>query len=317
MGSGNFLKTIISLKKGKEENSKHVKGSAAPGKSNGFKWKKNPLKACASSAGGIPGTLGLPIEDLAAIRIQTAFRAYVARKGLRRLKGRVRLQNLTQNYSVKKQGTTTLSYLHAWSRIKTQIRARRLCMVTEGRLKQKKLENQLKLEAKLHDLEVEWCGGSETKDEILARIYQREEASVKRERAMAYAFSHQWRANSSPNGLGNYELGKANWGWSWTERWITARPWEIRVAFQSSSPKKMQNRSTIKSAKSINSPTTKTPVPAKAALSNGKGTTRPARRLSYPAAEKPAKHEGSSKAAEEVKDTTEQIELSSQTRGTD
>lgn len=28
-------------------------------------------------------------------------------------------------------------------------------------------------------------------DEILARIYQREEAAVKRERAMAYAFSHQ------------------------------------------------------------------------------------------------------------------------------
>lgn len=27
-------------------------------------------------------------------------------------------------------------------------------MVTEGRIKQKKLENQLKLEAKLHDLEV-------------------------------------------------------------------------------------------------------------------------------------------------------------------
>lgn len=27
-------------------------------------------------------------------------------------------------------------------------------MVTEGRLRQKKLENQLKLEAKLHDLEV-------------------------------------------------------------------------------------------------------------------------------------------------------------------
>ena len=28
-------------------------------------------------------------------------------------------------------------------------------------------------------------------EEILARVYQREEASVKRERAMAYAFSHQ------------------------------------------------------------------------------------------------------------------------------
>ena len=38
---------------------------------------------------------------------------------------------------------------------------------------------------------VEWCGGSDTMEEILSRIQQREEAAVKRERAMAYAFSHQ------------------------------------------------------------------------------------------------------------------------------
>lgn len=35
-----------------------------------------------------------------------------------------------------------------------EIGARRLCMVTEYRVKQKKLENQLKLEAKIHELEV-------------------------------------------------------------------------------------------------------------------------------------------------------------------
>jgi len=38
---------------------------------------------------------------------------------------------------------------------------------------------------------VEWCSGSETKKEILSRLHQREEAAVKRERTMAYAFSHQ------------------------------------------------------------------------------------------------------------------------------
>lgn len=77
-----------------------------------------------------------------------------ARKALRRLKGIVRLQILTQAYPVTKQATTTLSYLHSWSRIQDEIRARRLYMVTEGRIKQKKLENQHKLEAKLHDIEV-------------------------------------------------------------------------------------------------------------------------------------------------------------------
>ena len=37
----------------------------------------------------------------------------------------------------------------------------------------------------------EWCGGSDTMEEIVSRIHQREEAAFKRERAMAYAFSHQ------------------------------------------------------------------------------------------------------------------------------
>lgn len=82
------------------------------------------------------------------------FPMFQARKTLRRLKGIVRLQKLTQGNCVRKQASTTLSYLSSWSRIQTQIRARRLCMVTEGRIRQKKLENQLKLDAKLHDLEV-------------------------------------------------------------------------------------------------------------------------------------------------------------------
>lgn len=38
---------------------------------------------------------------------------------------------------------------------------------------------------------MEWSNGTETMEEILARIHLREEAAVKRERAMAYAFSHQ------------------------------------------------------------------------------------------------------------------------------
>lgn len=43
--------------------------------------------------------------------------------------------------------------------------------------------------------QVEWNGGSDTMVEILARIQQREDAAVKRERAMAYAFSHQVHTN--------------------------------------------------------------------------------------------------------------------------
>ncbi|XVE88159.1 hypothetical protein DITRI_Ditri19aG0046000 [Diplodiscus trichospermus] len=306
MGSGNLLKTII--KKVKDDSSKQVKGSSASTKSNGFKWKRKQRKASSKTSltSGNSNTLGVPIEDLAATRIQTAFRAYRARKCLRRLKGIVRLQAQTQTHSIKKQATTTLNYLHSWSNIQAQIRARRLCMVTEGRLRQKKMANQLKLEAKLHDLEVEWSGGPETMEEILTKIHMREEAAVKRERTMAYAFSHQWRApNSNNNGLGNYELAKANWGWSWVERWIAVRPWDNRLPTQFITPKKAQNRQISKAGKSSNSPKPKASVSVKPPLSSGKGTMKP-RRLSYPGAEKPSTRQESIKA-EEVNGKKEEI----------
>ncbi|MBA0634965.1 hypothetical protein Godav_025599 [Gossypium davidsonii] len=318
MGSGNLFKSIINIVK--DDNSKKVKslicnlnpwvniiydliclaqGSSASEKSSGFKWKKHQPKASTRPGliSGNSNTLGMPIEDLAATRIQTAFRAYRARKQLRRLKGIVRLQAQTLNSSIKKQATTTLNYLHSWSNIQAQIRARRLCMVTEGHLRQKKIANQIKLEAKLHDIEVEWSCGPETMEEILTKIHHREEAAVKRERTMAYAFSHQWRApNSDNNGIGNYELAKANWGWSWVERWIAVRPWESRLPAQSITPKKPLNRQINKAGKNSSSPKPK-PKPH---FSNEKETMKmKPRRLSYPGAEKPAARQQSTKAEEE------------------
>ncbi|KAK5831339.1 Protein IQ-DOMAIN 1 -like protein [Gossypium arboreum] len=305
MGSGNLFKSIINIVK--DDNSKKVKGSSASKKSSGFKWKKQQQKASTRPGliSGNSNTLGMPIEDLAATRIQTAFRAYRARKQLRRLKGIIRLQAQTLNSSIKKQATTTLNYLHSWSNIQAQIRARRLCMVTEGHLRQKKIANQIKLEAKLHDIEVEWSCGPETMEEILTKIHNREEAAVKRERTMAYAFSHQWRApNSNNNGIGNYELAKANWGWSWVERWIAVRPWESRLPAQSITPKKLQNKQINKAGKNSSSPKPK-PKPH---FSNEKETMKmKPRRLSYPGAEKPAARQQSTKAEEENNKKEERV----------
>lgn len=118
-----------------------------------------------------------------------------ARKRLSSLKCAKRFNSLIQGHTVRNQTSTALNVMHSWCDIQSQIRARRLYMVTQSRLQHKRLENRLKLEIKLHELEVEWCGGSETMEEILARIQQREEATVKRERAMAYAFSHQVNEN--------------------------------------------------------------------------------------------------------------------------
>nr|SBO16017.1 PREDICTED: protein IQ-DOMAIN 1 [Lupinus angustifolius] len=272
-----------------------AKGTLAPEKLSSLKSNNYAGKESSGLANDIKS------ETIAATRIQTAFRAYKARKTLRLLKGVTKLKILTQGYSVKKQANTAITYLHSWSNIQAEIRARRLCMVTEDRIRRKKLESQLKLEAKIHDLEVEWCGGSVTMEETLGRIHQREEAAVKRERAMAYAFSHQWRANASQSQvLGNYEVSKANWGWSWKERWIAARPWESRVpSISINLPKKAQisPSSKVQKDKSTSKPQTpaavKTPTNAKGTspLGNAKGTTK-ARRLSYPTTEKTVVHEG-------------------------
>ncbi|KAH9610715.1 hypothetical protein KSS87_003666 [Heliosperma pusillum] len=286
MGSGNWFKAIISRKKVKVNKSTLAKGS---NKTSGSKSKSLNLENNANGKAGCKSNGALPklSEDVAATRIQTAIRAYMARKTLRRMKGIIRFQKLTELKSVKKQSTSTLAHLHSWSRIQSEIRNRRLSMVIEGRRTQKKLDSQLKLVAKLHDLEVEWNSGADTMEEILARLHQKEEAAAKRERAMAYAFNHQWRANCNQN-QGPYasELGKANWGWSWKERWIAARPWENRLPSPSISPKKVQNKSTIKVGKNSNLLSTQKSVPYKYGMLNLK-TAEKGRRLSYPGADKP------------------------------
>lgn len=101
----------------------------------------------------------------------------------------------------------------------------------------------------------------------------------------------QWRANSNYNGLNNYELAKADWGWSWVERWIAAWPWESCVSITSTSPKKVNSKQASKVTKYSSPLSGKAPVPVKGSLSNGKRTTT-ARKLSFPDTEKPGVQKG-------------------------
>lgn len=78
-----------------------------------------------------------------------------ARKALRRLKGVEKFPGVIGGQcSVKNQTTSALNHIHFWSKMQSEIRARWLGMVVESRARQKRLENQLKLEAKIHEFEV-------------------------------------------------------------------------------------------------------------------------------------------------------------------
>lgn len=106
-------------------------------------------------------------------------------------------------------------------------------------------------------------------EEVLNKIQQRETAAAKRERTLAYAFSHQarkhsvnnfnqgfhchvdfvcsyfwweqWRANSNQYfGQAYYDVSKESWGWSWKERWAAVRPWEKRYQMRPTLVKKIE-----------------------------------------------------------------------------
>ncbi|RDX81227.1 Protein IQ-DOMAIN 1, partial [Mucuna pruriens] len=168
-------------------------------------------------------------KEWAAIHIQTAFRGFLARRALRALKGVVRLQALVRGHAVRKQAAITLRCMQALVRVQARVRARRVCMSLETQATQQKLQQNLANEARVREIEEGWCDSVGSIEEIQAKILKRQEAAAKRERAMAYALSHQWQAGSRQQPVSSgFEPDKSSWGWNWLERWMAVRPWENR-----------------------------------------------------------------------------------------
>lgn len=75
----------------------------------------------------------------------------------------------------------------------------------------------------------EWDDSLQSKEKIEANLLNKHDAAIRRERALAYAFSHQPLKNSSRSVSPLFmDPNNPQWGWSWLERWMAARPWENR-----------------------------------------------------------------------------------------
>ncbi|KAK9063009.1 hypothetical protein SSX86_016879 [Deinandra increscens subsp. villosa] len=174
---------------------------------------------------------GKSTEEMAAIKIQTAYRRHLARRALRGVRGLRRLQSLVQGQSVKRQATSTLKCMHTLACVRSEVRSRRVRMSEENKvLQQFLLKHEKELNNTKSFLGNTWDDSRKSQEETEASLQKKQEAVVRRERALAYAHTHQqmWKnSKQSPNPT-FLDSNNPHWGWSWLERWMAARPWEAK-----------------------------------------------------------------------------------------
>ncbi|XP_057781363.1 protein IQ-DOMAIN 14-like [Salvia miltiorrhiza] len=174
-------------------------------------------------------------QHRSATMIQSTFRGYLARRNFRALRGLVRLQGVVRSTNAKRQTMNAMKQMQLLVRIQTQIQSRRVQMLENQAIQHQAYRNNKELESnnlskwslnQLHEAgdSDDWDDSVLTKEEIEGRLRKKVEAVMKRERAMAYAYSHRsWKAQSS-HGAPDIRSNGLPWWWNWLERQLPPPP---------------------------------------------------------------------------------------------
>ncbi|PIA27444.1 hypothetical protein AQUCO_07700006v1 [Aquilegia coerulea] len=170
-------------------------------------------------------------RPLAAIKIQTVFRGYLARKALRALKGVVRLQAMIRGQAVRRQVINTLNGLQTIVKIQSQFRVTEKIMDKQFRKASNELgERKTQIKQPELNRQRSWVNTFPSEEDFDSLFLSRREAYIQRERMKEYLSSRQERRNSKEYEEQQDGVNIDGRQGHWLEQWVDAQERKRRMS---------------------------------------------------------------------------------------